>query len=35
MDYNFKKIEAKWIKYWKKNNTYLVQEDPDQKNIIF
>jgi len=27
MDYNFKKIEAKWQKFWEDNKTYHVNED--------
>ena len=33
MDYDFKKIEQKWISTWKKNNTYKVVEDCQKKKF--
>ena len=31
MDYDFKAIEKKWIQFWKENNTYKVEEEPNKK----
>ena len=33
MDYNFKKIEQKWSKYWKTKKTYSVKEDKNKKKF--
>jgi len=30
MDYNFREIEQKWQKYWKENNTYKTEVNPDK-----
>ncbi len=33
MNYDFNKIEQKWIKSWKKKNTYVVHEDYKKKKF--
>ena len=33
MTYNFKKIEEKWQKYWKQNNTFRVSNISDKKKF--
>ena len=33
MNYDFNKIEQKWIKSWKKKNTYVVREDYKKKKF--
>ena len=33
MNYDFKKIEKKWMQYWKDNKTYLVHEDNTKKKF--
>ncbi|WP_185877815.1 class I tRNA ligase family protein [Blattabacterium cuenoti] len=34
MEYNFKEIEKKWRKYWKKNNTFRIKENQNKKYYI-
>ncbi|MCB5952150.1 leucine--tRNA ligase [Enterococcus sp. BWT-B8] len=33
MNYDHKKIEKKWQKYWAKNNLFNTHDDPDQKKF--
>tara|TARA_Y100000814_G_C12170921_1_gene347888 strand:- start:16 stop:273 length:258 start_codon:yes stop_codon:yes gene_type:complete len=33
MQYDFKKIEKKWQKYWKDNNTFQVFEDSSKEKF--
>ena len=35
MDYDFNKIEKKWLQHWKDNKTYLVKEDNSKNVIVF
>jgi leucyl-tRNA synthetase len=33
MEYNFREIEQKWIKEWRKRETYKVTEDPSKEKF--